>query len=38
MIELALEDNNNWEESLMYKLSKSESIGWFKKIILISSY
>ena len=36
--QLRMTDNKNLEESALYKLSEMKGMGWFKHIVLVSSY
>ena len=33
-----MSDNKNLEECFLYKLSEMKGLGWFKHIVLVSSY
>jgi hypothetical protein len=38
LMQLRMTDNKNLEECFLYKLSKMKGLGWFKHIVLVSSY
>jgi len=36
--QLSMTDSTNYKESFLYRLSQSEGLGWFKNVLLVSSY
>jgi hypothetical protein len=36
--QLSMSDNKDLEKTTLYELSKAEGLGWFKHIILVSSF